>query len=155
MPTHTALQVRNAVALRLQSLPSTGENVYEGRGPGHNYKDSEYPCLNVTYAEDLQVEDESSPEDVKTSDLMVHIEIRAKVGAHEDLDGELLGIRGEVELALESAVTLGGKIPFLEVEGFERELADEKKRVGLGRLYVRCRYQRWVGDPYTLLEEAS
>lgn len=146
---HAADQIRDALASRLSGLTLTQDRVFKGRT--QPFEQDEMPCLNVRHQGDVEVPEESDPRHYKTSDLLVSIEVRATTTQAGDLDGALLDVRAEVETQLEADIELQDTLLFLVVEEWETELEDADKRIGLGRLLVRCRYQRQIGAPEVLL----
>lgn len=125
MAEHVRRQLREAVATAVTGLATTGARVFQSRV--YPVQSAEMPGLLV-YTTGEEVTDQSVGLIIGRT-VQVVIEGCAKASA--DLDDTLDQIAKEVEIALASAVTVGGKSVLLSYEGCDIEFDESNKPAGV------------------------
>jgi len=124
---HIRQQIREAVALSVTGLVTTGQNVYQSRVYPHNV----LPCISIfTKEEQAEFTSVSRPR-ASRRELSLVIEIRAKEAA--DVDDQVDQISAEIEAAISGDITLGGIAKDIQYEGIDIELeggADQPTALG-------------------------
>lgn len=130
MANHLRRQLREAAALALTGLATSGTNVFPSRT--HELQDAQLPALRIyTNAEQIEkLHGHTGGEQERALQLMV--ECCAKAGA--DLDDTLDGMIKEVEIAIAGAQTLAGA-QYIDLKEIEVEMLGEAEReVGVARM---------------------
>ncbi|MBZ0106143.1 MAG: hypothetical protein K8H84_10985 [Sulfuricella denitrificans] len=144
MTTHARQQIREAVASAVTGLTTTGTKVYQSRL--HALRDSNIPCLLVNTDE----------EDVQPSlgiiERSLHVRVAGVAKASANLDDTLDQMALEVETALASGVTVGGKSRHVTLTGISVEMTDElEKPAGIIGMDYRITYHTAPGAPGVLI----
>ncbi len=140
--THARQQIREAVATALTGLTTTGSKVYQSRMLPQG--DAGLPCLLITTASE---EIDGTVQAHQLRDLT--IVVRGYARAVANLDDTLDVICAEVETALQTAGTLGGKVPGgLMLQRIETDLDDAlDKPAGVVEMQFKAGYFTSAGIP--------
>ena len=143
---HVRQQIREAVAVIVTSLTTTGANVFQSRV--YNVQASELPCLLV-YTKDESVGPEQGTMLAMQRSLTLTIEGKAKATA--DLDDTLDDIAKEVEIAVAADITIGALAHSIFLESTLIELSgDGDQPIGNVSLNYIVNYMTPFGDPETV-----
>lgn len=125
MADHVRRQLREAVATAVTGLATTGARVFQSRV--YPVQSAEMPGLLV-YTTGEEVTDQSVG---MLIGRVVQVLIEGQAKAAADLDDVLDQISKEVEIALSSTVTVGGKPVLLNYEGCDISLDEASKPTGV------------------------
>ncbi|MFQ5510158.1 MAG: hypothetical protein ACE5FN_12620 [Leptospirillia bacterium] len=147
---HVRTQIRNAVAVALTGLATTGPRVHPSRlWP---LQQTDLPALLV-YTTSDQADYERSTigrPRLLWRDLELVVEARASGAA--GLDDTLDRIEAEVTAALNLDPTLGGLSKDIDFAGAEIDLDQAETPVGTNRMTFRVAYRHREDDPNTAIQ---
>lgn len=142
---HVRQQIREAAATTVTGLAVTGSNVF----PSRVYPHDVVPSLSVYTLTDTVDADQSVLGAVgykQVRELELVIEARSKLTAN--VDNQLDDIAADVEIAMQSDVTLGGLCEWLELTDTAIELeAESENPAGLARLTYSVIYRVAANNP--------
>ena len=144
MADHLRDQIRAAVVTALTGLTTTSTRVYSSRA--QDMQPANLPGLRI-YTTEESVEIESlgiNRRRHRTLTLMVEACVKATSAPEDTIDD----ICKEVEIALDTANTLGGLCKWIEPTQFELELDGEAdKSIAVGRMTFEVHYYTAKGSP--------
>jgi hypothetical protein len=144
--THARRQIREAAATLVTGLSTTGTNVRQSRM--HPAQDAGLPLLLVTTNDEIIVPGSISVLQERDVELL----ITGFAKSASTLDDTLDAIALEVETAMATAPTLGGKCSGMELRSIKVDFDDETdKPVGRIALDYRITYFVNAGAPGTIL----
>jgi len=143
---HARTQVRDAVAAALTGLITTGANVYVNRA--HLLESAKLPCLSIHVRNDATRRISETPiEQERTVELVV--EAHANGGS---VDDTLDTICAEVETAIGSDVTVGGKLIDCVLDSTSIAVTGEGSKLsGQAEMQFNATYAVREGAPEVLL----
>ena len=143
---HVRKQIRSAVEAVLTGLVTTGANVFVSRSI--DIPESKLPCLLIyTNEENSEPISMGSPRRYENT---VMLDVQAIVQKNDESDDLLDTIAVEVEVALNTDLTLGGLVTDIRKTSFEADFID-KAKIQLGRATMKFEvdYETLEGDPET------
>jgi len=140
---HVRKQIRDAVVTALTGLSTTGNRVYKSRI--YPLETGKLPGLAIyTKSEEIQNNTIGAP---RTQIRILEVMVEAYVMANTAFDDTIDAISLEVEEALYTNSSLGGKAKGLDVVAFESDYSgDGEKVVGVGRFTVQVTYSTKEND---------
>lgn len=148
MADHLRKQIRDAAAVALTGLTTTGANVFASRV--YRLQDAQLPALRIyTRDEEIQLQGKGVN---RSRERSLDLVVEAVVKVNDTFDDVMDQIQKEVEIALDANQDLGGRTKFVEPirveDTFEGEL---EKTVGLKRMTFEVLYYTAQGAPDTAL----
>jgi hypothetical protein len=141
---HARQQIREALATVVTGLTSTGSRVYQSRMRAQE----SLPCLLVVTNNESIAQADFDNQLEHTLSLVITGVAKAAANVDDALDT----IAAEVETAIGSLNSLGGKVRGLALESIETDFDDTLEQpVGLVNLGYRCTYFTNAGVPGTTL----
>ena len=144
---HAREQIRAAVATIVTGLATTGSRVYRSRV--YPIATAELPGLCV-----YTLNEASQPEIMRTPrrlvrELSIVVEVYAR--AADDVDGTLDDIAAQVETAIGTDATLGGKVRRVHISQTEVMMSgDGDQPIAIARLTFTAEYATFENAPETL-----
>lgn len=140
---HVRKQIRDAVGTALTGLSTTGTRVYKSRV--YPLETGKLPGLAIyTKSEEIQNNTIGAP---RTQIRILEVMVEAYVMANTAFDDTIDAISLEVEEALYTNASLGGKAKGLDVVSFESDYSgDGEKVVGVGRFTIQVTYSTKEND---------
>jgi len=145
MPDHIRKQIRDAAAVLVTGLTTTGANVFENRV--HPVEDSKLPALLI-YTEREDSEPDTMTSSGRSMARALDLVIEGVAEANTALDDTLDLITVEVETAMAADKTFSNKAKDSWLTGTEIELSGKQSHpVGMVRLTYRVEYRTSQADP--------
>ncbi len=140
---HVRQQIRDAVVTALTGLTTTGTRVFKSRV--YPFESGKLPALIVyTKSETSTNETMTRP---RTQLRVLEVMVECYVMANTNFDNSIDTIAVEVEEALYSNITLGGKAKDINTVAFESDYSgDGEQVVGVGRFTVEVTYSTKEND---------
>jgi hypothetical protein len=143
---HIRTAIRDNVVTALTGLTTTKANVYPTRI--YPLREDKLPGLAVyTLSEDTAYQSINPP---RTQNRTLQVVVEAYVKAVSDYDDTMDKITAEIEAALYTDLTRGGRAQDTRVLSFEADISDQGDQpMILGRVTVEVQYATTEGSPTT------
>jgi len=145
---HVRQQVREALAIQLTGLTTTGAKVFQSRV--YPLESSDLPCLLIaTEEEENEYLNINFPSSVHRR---INASVKAVVENIADLDDVVDTICSEIEVAVATDVTLGGAVRAIKLLNTSIEIETEgEKPVGIATMVFECEVFTLENAPDTAL----
>lgn len=143
---HIRTAIRDDIVTALTGLTTTGSNVYPTRI--YPVREESLPGLAIyTLSEDTSYQTINPP---RTQNRILQVVVEAYVKTVSDYDDTMDTISAEIEAALYTDLTRGGRAQDTRVISFEADISDQGDQpMILGRLTVEVQYATTEGSPTT------
>jgi len=150
---HARTAIRSALVVALTGLSTTGVNVFPNRA--YPKGDGNLPCLLVLTNDESEIGEDFNGNSTLERQLELQVRCVAKESdeAGDKLDDKLDAMIAEVEVAMNSAGTLGGKVKDISAPKSIRVGLDDSldQPVGIAEVNFVVTYSTKAGTPGTPL----